>query len=97
MRMDKEKVTAIALAYIEKTKSPYYSLEFLFAKESVVMNKYWDIGFRVLNEDGNEIDGPLLMAVDDETGTVLTMDEVITKNINNPDFKMTTEPLNRNK
>lgn len=95
MNLTENRIKEIALSYANQNHTQHYSLEFQNAHQSIFMDNYWDVSFKVLNAQGVEIDGPLLMAIDDETGKLYTMEEVITININNPDVKIGTDPLGK--
>ncbi len=75
--LTENEIIKIANDYALSSKTNYYSLQLLCVMKSKFLVGYWDVSFKVIDEDGYEIDGPLLVAIDGETGQIRTMEEVI--------------------
>lgn len=93
--LTEKKIIDIAINYAGINKSEYFSLKFFLAQPSKFLDGYWDVSFKVLNEEGNEIEGPLLIAIDGETGNVYTMEELIMKQKGNSGIKISSEPIKK--
>ncbi|MDT0004166.1 IclR family transcriptional regulator [Listeria cossartiae subsp. cayugensis] len=77
MKHTHDSIRAIAIEYAEKNKTEYYSLEFISAKPSTFTTGYWDVGFSIKDSEGNELDGLQLLALNDNTGEVKAIEELI--------------------
>lgn len=77
MKLTVNEATKIAEEYACIGGSNYMYLELEQVKPSTFLDGYWDVGFKVKNMEGNELDGPLLMAIDDNTGIISSIDEII--------------------
>lgn len=79
MKRSKHEIEEIAKIYARNTKTKYMYLEFAKVLPSTYAPGYWDALFIVRDPEGNEIDGPLLMAIHDKDGTIHTMEDIIMK------------------
>lgn len=77
--LTKREITEIAEKYADINKSQYYSLKFISVNPSVFLDGYWDASYKVFNDCGNEMEGPLLIAINGKTGEVFGMEELIMK------------------
>lgn len=84
----------IAGKYADVNKSQYYSLKLISINSSVFLDGYWDACFKVFNDCGNEIEGPLLIAISGETGQIYSMEELIMNNSENQNVKISNESVN---
>ncbi len=91
--MTEKEIVDISIDYASKNKSQHYSLQYLSARPSKFLDGYWDIVFKVLNEKGNEMEGPLLMVINGETGQISSMEEIIAQNIGNDKIKISNKPI----
>ncbi|TXG30691.1 IclR family transcriptional regulator, partial [Listeria monocytogenes] len=55
----------------------YYSLEFISAKPSTFIEGFWDVGFAIKDSEGNELDGPQLLAIDENTSEIKSIEDLI--------------------
>ena len=92
MLMENE-IVDIANNYAKSNQTKYYTLELLCAAKSKFLDGYWDISFKVLDENGYEIDGPLLVAINGESGQVSTMEELIMTQRTNNNIKISNKPM----
>lgn len=79
MKLTLSEARKIADRYAMVGGSAYMYLELECVRPSTFLEGYWDVGFKVKDMEGNEVDGPLLMAIDDNTGIISSIDEVIMK------------------
>lgn len=92
--LTKKEIKEIAGKYADVNKSQYYSLKFISINPSVFLDGYWDACYKVFNDFGNEIEGPLLIAISGETGQIYSMEELIMNNSENQNVKISNEPVN---
>ncbi|MBR6537598.1 MAG: hypothetical protein IKT67_10400 [Lachnospiraceae bacterium] len=92
MLMRKE-IIDIANNYAQKNQTNFYSLQLLFVTKSKFVEGYWDISFKVLDEQGYEIDGPLLLVVDGENGQTYLMEEFVMMQSGKNDIKISNKPI----
>lgn len=93
--LSEKEIKDIAISYADSYVSPYFSLNFMMIKPSQFLEGYWDASYKVLNEMGNEIDEPLLVAINEKTGTISSMEELIAQNINNDNLRISNAPLKK--
>lgn len=72
-----ESIQTIAIEYAEKNKMEYYSLEFISAKPSTFIEGFWDVGFAIKDSEGNELDGPQLLAIYENTSEIKSIEDLI--------------------
>ncbi len=89
----KNEIIDIANKYAESSQTEYYSLQLLFVDKSKFVDGYWDVCFKVLDEHGHEIDGPLLVAINGENGQIYSMEELIMMQRTNQNVKVSNKPL----
>lgn len=77
MTLSINEVKEIAENYAQNVRNNYMYLELEQVRPSTFIDGYWDVGYKVKNYEGNEIDGPLLMAINDSTGKISTIDDII--------------------
>lgn len=92
MLMEKE-IIDIANNYAKLGQTKYYSLQLLCVVKSKFIDGYWDISFKVLDEHGYEIDGPLLVAINGEDGQITTMEELIMMQRTNQNVKVSNKSI----
>ena len=95
--LTKKEIKEIAGKYADVNKSQYYSLKLISIKPSVFLDGYWDACYKVFNDCGNEIEGPLLIAISGETGQIYSMEELIMNDSENQNVKISNEPVNERK
>ena len=93
----KKEIKEIAGKYADVNKSQYYSLKLISISPSVFLDGYWDACYKVFNDCGNEIEGPLLIAISGEAGQICSMEELIMNNRENQNVKISNEPVNERK
>lgn len=79
--LTEKEIIDIANNYANLHKSEYFSLQYCFARISQFGDGYWDVTFKVFNENGNEIEGPLLVVINGDTGRISTMEEMILEHL----------------
>ena len=92
-----KEIKEIAGKYADVNKSQYYSLKLISIKPSVFLDGYWDACYKVFNDCGNEIEGPLLIAISGETGQIYSMEELIMNDSENQNVKISNETVNERK
>lgn len=95
--LTKKEIKEIAGKYADVNKSQYYSLKLISISPSVFLDGYWDACYKVFNDCGNEIEGPLLIAISGEAGQICSMEELIMNNRENQNVKISNEPVNERK
>lgn len=91
--MNKKDIEAIAYQYEKSVKTEKYSLQLLNIVKSKFLDGYWDVSYKVIGESGNEMDGPLLVVINDDNGKISTMEEIIMQQCENPNVKISNLPL----
>lgn len=91
--LSKNEIIDIANNYAKLNQTEYYSLQLLYVIKSNFLDGYWDISFKVLDENGCEIDGPLLVAINEENGQISTMEELIMMQRTNHNIKISNKPI----
>ena len=92
-----DRTKEIAGKYADVNKSQYYSLKLISINPSAFLDGYWDACYKVFNDCGNEIEGPLLIAISGETGQIYSMEELIMNDSENQNVKISNEPVNERK
>ena len=93
--LTEREINQIAIHYAKISKTEHYYLEFLCVKPSVFLDGYWDAGFKVFTQEGNELEGPLLVAINGETGEISTMEQLIMKHGTDRDVKISNQPIKK--
>ena len=93
--LTEKEIINIANNYAKLNKSEYFSLQYCSAQTSRFLDGYWDVSFKVFNEKGNEIEGPLLMVINEQTGNISTMEEIIMPQKGSKDIKVTNRPIKK--
>lgn len=88
-----EEITNIAHNYANRNKKQYYSLQLLFVKKSQFLDGYYDASFKVLNELGHEIEGPLMVAINEQNGDISSMEELIMQHSGDSKVKISNKPI----
>lgn len=90
-----KEINKIAINYANISKTEHYYLEFLCVKSSAFLDGYWDAGFKVFTQDGNELEGPLFVVIDGETGEISTMEQLIMKHRTDCMVKISNQPIKK--
>lgn len=93
--LNEREINQIAIHHANISKTELYYLELLSVKPSIFLDGYWDAGFKVFNQDGSEMEGPLLLAIDGETGEISTMEQLIMKLGKDSEAKISNHPLKK--
>ena len=93
--LTEKEIIDIANNYANSNRTEYYSLQLLLVKKSAFLDGYYDVSFKVMNEMGNEIEGPILVAISEQNGKIFSMEELITQEKYSSKVKISNEPLSR--
>lgn len=93
--LTEREINKIAINYVNINKIDHYYLEFLSVKPSVFLDGYWDASFKVFTQEGHELEGPLLVAIDGETGEISTMEKIIMKYGKDSRVKISNQPIKK--
>ena len=93
--LTEREMNKIAINYANINKTEHYYLEFLFVKPSAFLDGYWDISFKVFTQEGHELEGPLLVVIDGETGEISTMEQLIMKYGKDSRVKISNQPIKK--
>ncbi|MDE7253761.1 MAG: hypothetical protein K2O32_12570 [Acetatifactor sp.] len=77
--LTKKEIIDIANKFAKENQTPFIALQFSFVAKSVYIDGDWDVSFKLLNTEGQEIDGSLLVVINGENGEVNSMEEIIMK------------------
>ena len=91
--LTEKEITKIATEYANINKTEHYYLEYLCVKPSVFLDGYWDASFTGFTQEGTELEGPLLIAIDGETGEINTMEQLIMKHRKDSRVKISNQPI----
>ena len=93
--LTEKEIIKIATEYANTNKTEHYYLEHLCIKPSVFLDGYWDASFTVFTQEGTELEGPLLIAIDGKTGEINTMEQLIMKHSNDSRVKISNRPIKK--
>ena len=93
--LNEREIKQIAIHYANINKTEYYYLELLSVKPSTFLDGYWDAGFTVFTQEGTELEGPLLIAINGETGEINSMEELIMRHGNDSSVKILNQPIKK--
>lgn len=91
--LTEREINEIAINHANISKTDHYYLEFLSVKPSAFLDGYWDASFKVFTQEGTELEGPLLIAIDGETGEINTMEQLIMKHSKDSRVKISNQPI----
>lgn len=83
MNLSRDRVEQLALDYVGKHKSDHYRMNLLSVELSKVSDKYWTATFEVRTSEGDPIEGPVFILVDDELEQAMSLDEAVQEHIRN--------------
>lgn len=93
--LTKKEITKIAVEYANINKTEHYYLEYLSIGPSVFLDGYWEASFTVFTQEGTELEGPLLIAIDGETGKINSMEQLIMKHSRDKEVKISNRPIKK--
>ena len=67
----------IAEDYAEQHRSWSCSYQLVYIQKSQFLDGYYDVKYRVVDQNGREIDGALFMEIDEQSGNIITLEELI--------------------
>lgn len=77
MKLSREIAEQLALEYVNKDKNENFKLVLLGVEVSKISPQYWAATFEVRTSEGNIIEGPLLILVDDDLEKAMSLDEAV--------------------
>lgn len=85
MKLSRERAEELALKYVNKDKNENFKLVLLGAEVSKISSQYWAATFEVRTSEGDIIEGPLLILVDDNLEQAMSLDEAVEAHLANKD------------
>ncbi|MEK4522413.1 hypothetical protein MKX96_12395 [Psychrobacillus sp. FSL W7-1493] len=77
MKLSRERAEQLALEYVNKDKNHNFKLELIEVEVSKISPKYWAATFEVRTSEGDILEGPLLILVDDDFEKAMSLDEAV--------------------
>ena len=75
--LSEKEIMSIAEDYAKQNKSWSCSYQLLYIQKSQFLDGYYDVKYRVVDQNGREIDGGLFMAINEQSGNIITLEELI--------------------
>ncbi|KQU63336.1 hypothetical protein ASG66_02675 [Bacillus sp. Leaf406] len=85
MKLSRERAEQLALEYVNKDRNENFKLELISVEISRISPIYWAATFEVRNSEGDILEGPLLILVDDDLEKAMSLEEAVESNIANRD------------
>ncbi|QTD39739.1 hypothetical protein [Sporosarcina sp. Te-1] len=85
MKLSRERAEQLALEYVNKDRNENFELELIGVEVSRISPKYWAAAFKVRTSEGDILEGPLLILVDDDFEKAMSLDEAVESHIANID------------
>lgn len=83
MKLSRERAEQLALEYVNKDKNDNFKLELIDVEVSKISPKYWAATFEVRTSEGDILEGPLLILVDDDFEKAMSLDEDVESHMAN--------------
>ncbi|WP_342566714.1 hypothetical protein MKY09_11650 [Psychrobacillus sp. FSL K6-4046] len=83
MKLSRERAEQLALEYVNKDKNDNFKLELIDVEVSKIPPKYWAATFEVRTSEGDILEGPLLILVDDDFEKAMSLDEDVESHMAN--------------
>lgn len=75
--LGENEIMDIAKDYAKQSQSGYCFYQLVYVQKSQFLDGYYDVKYRVVDQNGREIDSALLMAIDVQNGDIITLEELI--------------------
>lgn len=85
MKLSRERAEQLALEYVNKDRNENFKLELIGVEISRISPKYWVATFEVRTSEGDILEGPLLILVDDDLEKAMSLEEAVVSHIANRD------------
>lgn len=83
MKLSRERAEQLALEFVKKDKNENFKLELIDVEVSKICPKYWAATFEVRTSEGDILEGPLLILVDDDFEKAMSLDEAVESHMAN--------------
>jgi len=77
IKLSRERAKQLALDYVNKDRHKNFELELMGVEMSKISPKYWAASFEVKTSEGDILEGPLLILVDDVLEKAMSLDEAV--------------------
>lgn len=85
MKLSRERAEQLALEYVNKDRNENFKLGLIGVEVSRISPKYWAATFEVRTSEGDILEGPLLILVDDDLEKAMSLEEAVESHIANRD------------